>query len=76
MASDGFEDEVSTANLLAHRSGTTLATEVELSSLGLTQADFDQYSFFYFGLAIPNPSSEQLLFANDEFSVAFGSGVE
>ena len=50
--------------------------EIELSSIGLTQTDLDDLYFIYFGVAISNPSSSQLLLANDEFSEAFGSGVE
>ena len=50
--------------------------ELELVSIGLTQADLDDLSYMYLAIGISNPSSPQDLFANDHFSAAFGSGVE
>ncbi len=74
--SDGFESEISSANLQAQRSGLTLEMQLELSTIGLIQADLDDLSYMYLAIAISNPSSAQDLFANDEFSAAFGSGIE
>ena len=75
-SSNGFDTELSAAVLLARRSGTTLEMELELSSIGLTQADLDDLSYIFLGVGISNPSSAQDLFANDHFPSAFGSGVE
>ena len=75
-SSDGFENELSAATLLARRSGLTLEMELELASIGLSEADLADLSYMYLAIGISNPSSPQDLFANDHFSAAFGSGVE
>lgn len=70
-------DDSQTAGL-ARSSGNIVEAAVKLSDFGLSLSDFTSSTqYAYAGVAVSNPSSPGSdLFANDEYSEAFGSGVE
>ena len=83
-----FDDDINESNSdshedsqvagLARSSGNFVEAAILLSDFGLTRADFNSPLLYaYAGVAVSNPSSPGTdLFANDEFSESFGSGVE
>jgi len=76
-ASDGFEDEISNANVLSRRSNAVLEIAVELGSINLTRTDIEgAYDFAHIGISVSNPSANTDLFANDQFPESWGNGVE
>ncbi len=76
---NGDSHDDSTAAGLARSTGNFVEVAVRLSDFGLSLSDFtnNPLQYAYAGVAVSNPSSPGTdLFANDEFSQAFGSGVE
>jgi hypothetical protein len=73
---DGFEKEILPGELVGRRSGTTVELALRYTGLGLTSSSFNSLPFAYIGLAVSNPSSNNDIFANDEFPFAAGFGVE
>jgi len=78
VASDGYEASLVAGQARADTGLNIVEAAVLLSDYGLTLADFSNpLEYAYAGVAVSNPSSPiSDLFANDEFSEAFGSGVE
>ena len=71
-----FDNEASDYVLEARANGLEMEMALELSSVGLEKADFDEILWMYAAGGVSNPSSISLMFVNDHFSEAKGSGVE